>query len=138
MKKLFCAGLSLMCGLTLLTGCKRIPDLPDDPIVFKTGEYVAAYAVNEEIKVSSIENGDKTYLTFGVINAKKGGDYTYAFGDCLGYVDDDKSTRIYALEGESPDEWLIEYYVDGEMENPVVLKAVGAKSSTPDSVNPLE
>ena len=68
------------------------------------------------------------------------GNINYAYGNCLGYVDDDNSDRIYALNGESTDEWLIEYYVTGIMEEPAILREITTKNKKeiPSSVESFD
>lgn len=51
----------------------------------------------------------------------------YAFDKCLGYVDNDKADRIYSLKGQSTDEWLIEYYTKGFMEQPIIYREINKK-----------
>jgi hypothetical protein len=49
---------------------------------------------------------------------------------------DDSNDRIYELSGESTDEWLIKYYVNGEMEIPTILREITIKDEKyiPESV----
>lgn len=129
-------SLTLIVGIFTLTGCQnKLDDLPDNPVVFKTGE------LNEDSGYRTIEHNGKVYIMYGNIKSKGlFRDVSYAYGDCLGYVEDDKSDRIYALDNHSTDEWLIEYNVDGMMEQPVVLREISSKGSNsiPDNVESLD
>ncbi len=112
--------------------------MPDKPIVFKPGELNID---NEDTGYKTIEYNDKAYIMYGRI--KSNGifrDVSYAYGDCLGYIEDDKSNRVYVLANQPIDEWLIEYYVDGIMEQPVVLREISAKgnNSIPDSIESFD
>lgn len=67
---------------------------------------------------------------YGCIKSKGfSGDLSYAYGKCLGYVDDNEFDRIYELKNESTDKWLIEYYTNGIMEEPIVLREISTKTN---------
>ena len=121
--------------LILLSGCStsKIKDLPKDPIEFKRGMIATE---DEEEYYTTIEHDDKKYIMYSSL-VTKNNSYYYAFGDCLGFVDNDTNDRIYKLKGEDSDKWLINYYVNGEMEEPVVLKEVNYTDNIkiPSSVN---
>lgn len=118
----------LLTAIFILTGCQsKLKDLPKEPIVFKSGELNPE---DEDTGYATVEYGDKIYIIFGGIRAiGLLRDISYAYGDCLGYVEDDEADRIYSLVNESTDEWLIEYYVDGIMEQPIVLREISAKGN---------
>lgn len=140
MKKRFTSlSLVLIVGFLFLTGCQnKLKELPDDPIIFETGELNIQ---DEDTGYRTIEYNDKIYIIYGGIKAK--GllrNISYAYGECLGYVEDDKSDRIYALADEPTEEWLIEYHVEAFMENPVVLREITTKDNEeiPASVTSFE
>lgn len=88
--------------------------LPENPIIFNETEIDWHWA---------IENDWKYYFAYSTIKPKWAiWDFNYALWDCLWYVWDDSNDRIYELSGESSDEWLINYYVNGEMEIPTILR----------------
>ena len=122
---------SLLFIWLFLVGCWR-QDLPENPIIFN------------EAKIDwnvAIENDWKFYLTYSTIKPKwLIWDFNYAFWNCLWYVKDDKNYRIYELSWESRDEWLIEYYLNGEMEMPTVLREISItnNSNIPESVEEPE
>lgn len=130
--------LVLLFGIFILTGCKgKVYDLPDNPIVFEFGEF----NTDNGDGYMAVEHNGKAYIMYGAIKSRGLlSDISYAFGECLGYVGDDEADRIYALADESTDEWLIEYYVDGIMENPVVLREISAKGNNniPNCVESFE
>ena len=123
--------LILTAGLFSLTACySPTDDLPDDPIVFRSGETT----VDGESYVT-VEHNGKVYIPYGTIKSRGFGDLSYAYGDCLGYVGDNESDLIYALAGESTDEWLIEYLYSGLMDQPMVFRAISAAGNNiPDCV----
>ena len=122
---------SLLFIWLFLIGCWR-QDLPENSIIFN------------ETKIDwnvAIENDWKFYLMYNTIKPKwLIWDFNYAFWDCLWYVKDDKNYRIYELSWESRDEWLIEYYVNGEMEMPTVLREISITNNSyiPESVEEPE
>ena len=104
----------------------KLKALPDNPILFKSGELEVD---DEDTGYRIVEYEGKRFIMYGKIKPKGLlGNINYAYGKCLGYVDDDKSDRIYALNGESTDEWLIEYYMTGIMEEPVILREITTKN----------
>jgi len=131
MKKIWILSLLWIC--LLFTSCfNNRQDLPENPIIFSETEIDWNWA---------IENDWKYYLTYSTIKPKWViWDFNYAFWDCLWYVGDDKNDRIYELNGESADEWLIKYYVNGEMEMPMVLReiSISNESYIPESVEEPE
>ena len=131
MKKIWFLSLLWIC--LLFTGCfNNRQDLPKNPIVFNETEIDWNWA---------IENDWKYYLAYSTIKPKWViSDFNYAFWDCLWYVGDDKNDRIYELNGESSDEWLINYYVNGEMEIPTILRWISTSNESyiPESVEEPE
>ena len=128
MKKLW-LFLSLLICSTLVAGCGNNKQaLPENPIIFSETEIDWHWA---------IENDWKYYFAYSTIKPKWViWDFNYAFWDCLWYVWDDSNDRIYELSGESSDEWLIKYYVNGEMETPTILREITIKDEKyiPESV----
>lgn len=118
----------LVMGICILPGCQsKWDDLPEKPMIFVASELSFG---DEGAGYRTIEYQGKVYVTYGKVKSKDlSRDFTYAFGDCLGYVGGDQLDRIYALANESTDEWLIEYYIDGFMEGPVVLREISTKGS---------
>ena len=116
----------------------KLKALPDNPILFKSGELEVD---DEDTGYRTVEYEEKRFIMYGKIKPNGLlGNINYAYGNCLGYVDDEKLDRIYALNGESTDEWLIEYYVTGIMEEPVILKEITTKNikEIPSNVESLD
>ena len=136
-KRIFKIVISLLILLSLC-GCKKIEELPNDAINYESGEISFE---NEESGYKTIEYNNKVFIMYG--NIKPKGffrDLSYAYGNCLGYIDDDKDDRIYALLNENSDEWLIEYYTAGMMEQPIVLREISTKGKikVPDIVESFD
>lgn len=114
MKRFLILNFSLLFCL-VFAGCgNNRQALLENPIIFNETEIDWHWA---------IENDWKYYFAYSTIKSKWAiWDFNYAFWDCLWYVWDDKNDRIYELSGESSDEWLIKYYVNGEMEIPTILR----------------
>ena len=131
MKKIWILSLLWIC--LLFTGCfNNRQALPENPIIFNETEIDWNWA---------IENDWKYYFAYITIKPKWViWDFNYAFWDCLWYVGDDKNDRIYELNGESADEWLIKYYVNGEMEMPMILReiSISNKNYIPENVEEPE
>ena len=101
-----------------LSGCGHdLYALPEDPVVFETGTFVNPD--DPEDTFQSVERDGRTYILFGLEKGMK----TH-FGPCLGYVAGDDNRRIFAAEGLPEEEYLIEYYVAGEMEQAVYLRCI--------------
>ena len=136
MKKI---GIILLISLFLLSGCKnKLKELPEKPIVFSTGELNIA---GEDTGYKSVINNDKVYIMYGGIKPKGlFRDNSYAYGECLGYINNDKNDRIYELKDADSNEWLIEYIVDGMMEVPIVLREITTKDDNkiPESVESFD
>lgn len=132
MKRFLILNFSLLFCL-VFTGCgNNRQDLPKNPVIFNETEIDWNWA---------IENDWKYYLAYSTIKPKWIiWDFNYAFWDCLWYVGDDKNDRIYELNGESADEWLIKYYVNGEMEMPMILREISISDDSyiPESVEEPE
>ena len=120
MKQLQTAALLL--AALCLTGCGSLYDLPAEPIVCETGTFVNPD--DPEDTFGTVEWNGRTYILFGI---EKG--IRTHFGACLGYVRGDENQRIFAAEGLPEEEYLIEYYVAGEMEQAVYLRCIDMQSN---------
>ncbi len=101
-----------------LSGCGHdLYALPEDPVVFETATFVNPD--DPEDTIQSVEWAGRTYVQFGLEKGKK-----TQFGPSLGYVAGDENQRIFAAEGLPEEEYLIEYYVAGEMEQAVYLRCI--------------
>lgn len=129
MKRFLILNFSLLFCL-VFAGCgNNRQALPENPIIFNETEIDWHWA---------IENDWKYYFAYSTIKPKWAiWDFNYAFWDCLWFVWDDSNDRIYELSGESSDEWLINYYVNGEMEIPTILRWISTRYEDyiPESVD---
>ena len=121
----------------VLNGCQSgLKDLPNNPIIFS---YNVITYEEDGTEFKTIEYGDKTYVIYGSLKPKGFiGDLTYAYGECLGYIGNNKNNRVYALKNESKDIWLIQYYINGVMDEPIVYKEVNYKGEDPECINPFD
>jgi len=136
MKKIVCLvlGLVLCAGVPAGCGSGRKP-LPENPAVFTQGTHRAESG--EEY--TTIENDGKVFIPYGLVRAAGPmRDLSYAYGDCLGYVKGDENDRIYALIDDPDGAWLIRFYENGIMEQPMVFREVGDTGQVPESVEPFE
>ena len=125
---------AIVCALLLLLLCGCIlpvsDPLPDDPVVFETG----TLETEDGGYVTILWEG-RVYAPYGVLTTTF---FQWSLGACLGYVDGDVEDLVYALSGAHPEEYLVEYYRSGLMDNPMVFRALGTKGiPIPDNVDPL-
>ena len=118
MKGLKTITIMLMTALTI-SGCSlktmqnTLPDLPPAPQSYKQVYF-------EDDGETSIEINGRTYSYFGRLNGKMPDD---SVRDCLGYVDNDKDTRIYSLTDDPLDNFIMIRHVGGIMDQPEFLRA---------------
>ena len=149
MKKKFIAGIMLTC-ICALVGCGQIayPDLPDDAIVFETGEYIDKN--DDDAAYGTLEYEGRTYMPYGTIgeNIKE-----EDIDACIGYIlqtEDNSSIadasnmdfRIYTLTDDSEHNYLMKYYIgDTLMNQPTFWRAVDTKGediNTPPYISSYE
>ena len=118
MKGIKTTTLLLMTAL-LLSGCSMginhndAFDLPSNPQSFKQVYF-------EDDGETSIEINGRTYSYFGRLEGKISDD---SVRECLGYIDNDKDTRIYSLTDDPLDNFLMVKHVGGIMDQPEFLRA---------------
>lgn len=137
MKRILCLVLGLVLCAAVAAGCGngRMP-LPENPAVFTQGTHRAE---NGE-EYATIENDGKVFIPYGLVRAAGPmRDLSYAYGDCLGYVKGDENDRIYALSDDpTGGGWIIRYYMNGIMEQPMAYRELNAAGDVPESVEPFE
>ena len=109
----------VLCAATFFTGCSmlmnfngRKPDLPANAVSFKKHDA-------DSSNLMFIDVNGRTYAPFGMLNGKiKNEDLR----DCLGYVDNDKNDRLYTLNEDPFDNYLVTMNVNGIMEQPVIWR----------------
>lgn len=111
----------------IFTGCGSLnyPDLPTNPIEFRTSVFENPQNDNEEATFSSVEYNGRTYILFGTVSGRlKKTDIQ----SCLGYIvqggEKMEDIRIYSLSSDPDNNYLMECIVEGEMEQPCFLRAV--------------
>ena len=86
-----------------------------------------------------MKNDSKVFVPYGTIRpAGPMRDLSYAYGDCLGYVEGDENDRIYTLSDGPDGDWIIEAYHGGMMDVPMIFRATGASDTIPERVEPFE
>ena len=63
-----------------------------------------------------IDFGGRTYAPFGETNGTM---YNSELRDCVGYIDDDKNDRVYTLNGDPFDNYLVTLYANRIMDQPM-------------------
>ncbi len=116
--KILAAAL-MLCVSLLFSGCAvsdvfggKAPDLPDYAQSFSKHDADSSNLMFMEV------NG-RTYAPFGTLN---GSLKNSSLRDCLGYVDNDKNDRIYTLNEDPYDNYLVTKNVRGFMEQPVIWR----------------
>ena len=137
MRRIICLLLAAVLCAGLLAGCGsgRKP-LPENPAVFTQGQYVPE---GEDTGYTTLENEGKVFIPYGLVRAAGPmRDLSYAYGDCLGYVSGDENERLYALSDDPGGAWIISFYENGIMEQPMVWRELNDNGPVPESVEPFE
>lgn len=142
-------ALTLLLGL-LLVGCgQRIyPEMPDDAIAFKMGEYTDER--DDNALYGTIEYEGRTYMPYGTLGGRIG---EKDIDKCIGYIIQDKNsssivdkndtdTRVYTLADDPAHNYLMDYYIgDTLMNQPDFWRAVDTKEKEidiPEYIDSLE
>ena len=125
--------------LLFLAGCSFDASLPENPIKFHTGTFTNPN--HAENQYQSIEYNGRTYILYD--GNQKGSLTKEVVGPCLGYIvqdgDEDPNDRVYLLKEDPDANYLMEYYVGGEMMPTFFLRAtdtVGQDIPTPSCIEP--
>lgn len=140
MKHRFASFLVSSLLLLPLTGCSRIDySLPEHPTRFVSGTFTNPD--NPEDQYASIEYQGRTYIFYdgGLKGILRGSDVKR----CLGYLvredhPEDQNDRVYLLTEDPDANYLMTFYVNGEMENPLFYRAtdtVGQNIKTPSCID---
>lgn len=134
MVKKIILGLFVFIIIISISGCGKLDDLPSNPIIYHKEDF--QNPIEDDDYVAYVYN-DKKYIPYGYIKSKGlFRDLSYAFGRCLGYVYDDKNERVYELLNEDSDVWIVSYYVNGMMDQPIVLREINSKNiNIPESID---
>ncbi len=103
--------------------------LPDNPVSFEMNDI-------DSSSLNTIEVNDRTYMPYGSLK----GELKYvAIQDCLGYLDGDKNLRVYTLNDDPYDNYLMVVNVDRMNETPDIWRDFSTYSEdifTPKIVEP--
>ena len=138
---------ALLLGGMLLTGCGWLNDsekygaLPNPPVRFTQQDYVNPK--NPEDGYMAVEYGGRLYLPYGTL---KGVIRPKDVQACIGYVfqedyPDDTNSRLHTLAADQDVNYLMEYYVNGMMEQPTFYRALdtrGREIVTPGFIESLD
>ena len=100
-------------GCSLKTMHNDALDLPPNPQSFRQVYF-------EDDGETSIEINGRTYSYFGRLEGKMSCDSVM---ECLGYIDNDKDTRVYSLTDDPLDNFLMVKHIGGIMDQPEFLRA---------------
>jgi len=120
--------------LPILTGCGRRIDyeLPEHPAEFHTGTFVNP--VDPDDTCQSIEYNGRTYIWYGTLNGSIDGS---DIGKCLGYIVQDgvamKDVRVFLLNADSSENYLLQLVSGGMMDQPVFFRAFDTRGKTIDT-----
>lgn len=118
-------------GCSLFNAYAGIPGLPDNAQSFEM--YDA-----DSIDMMLIDVGGRTYAPYGTLKGRLKDDY---LRECLGYVDDDRNTRIYSLSEDPYDDYIVMINTKGVMEQPQFWRAFDTYDEdifTPEYIDSLE
>ena len=112
------------CGAVLLSGCSMFNrdngslELPPNATSIES-----SYDKDQGETLFNYQG--RTYSYFGKLNDKMSDD---SIRECVGYMDDDKNTRIYSLNEDPLDNYLMIKHVGGIMDQPEFLRATDTKN----------
>ena len=133
--KIISIATALICS-SCLSGCfspfkKNFPDLPADPIEFEMKD-------SDSFDMMTITYNGKAYMPFGIIKHRI--NYDESLRECLGYIDNDKDTRVYTLYQDPYDNYLMIKNVSGFMDQPQFWRKCETRKKdiyTPDYIESL-
>lgn len=145
-RQFFAAVLLIMCGM-VLSGCRLFDEsekfgaLPEPPVSFTQKEY--CHPDHPEDGYMAVEYNGRLYVPYGTL---KGMITPKDVKECVGYIcreDDpeDKNAHLHTLTDDPDVNYLMEYYVNGLMEQPNFYRAVdtaGEDIYTPTYIDSLD
>ncbi len=147
MKKRFFICVIFIC-LFVLGGCGKsvYPDLPENPTAFEMGSITVG---EEEAGYGTIEYNGRMYVPYGTLgktlhrdDIKECVGYIICDENSSGYTDlNDKNTRVYTLTDDEENNFLMDYYSEGIMEQPHFWRAADTKNKDikqPDFIDSLD
>ena len=139
------AALLTLCCVTL-AGCGAFDDsrkygaLPEPPVVFRQVEYTDPG--HPEDGYMAVEYNGRLYVPYGTL---RGVLSPKDVKECIGYIyreeyPDDTHTHLHTLADDPDGNFLMEYYVNGMMEQPDFYRAIdtaGKEIATPKYIESL-
>ena len=125
MKRYLCALMIVVLLTLTLSGCQmRYPDMQDDAVAFRGGEYIDTN--DDEAGYLTIDYQGRTYLPYGTL---AGSLQSSDLDRCVGYIIQDehsssnpdpadKTVRIYTLTQDPECDFLMEHYIGTTLMNP--------------------
>lgn len=146
MKKKVIVSILFAC-IFVLGGCGKsiYPDLPDNPTAFEMGSLIYG---DDEAGYGTIEYNGRTYVPYGTLGKTL---HRKDIKECIGYIIcdensssytdlNDTDTRVYTLTDDEENNFLMDYYSKGVMEQPHFWRAAdtrGKEIKQPDFIESL-
>ena len=129
-------ALSLVLCAVLLTGCfiqrqREKYNLPEDPVKFEDRD-----SDSFDMRVLTVNGRD--YMPFGTVKNRMDDSSIKA---CLGFLNGDRNTRVYTLEEDPDNNYIMIYNVEGIMEQQMYWRAadtMGKNVDTPPYIESLD
>ena len=127
-----------LCLASLFSGCNMIPNLfAKKPELPANSESIRKYDA-DSIDMMLIDVGGRTYAPFGTVRNTMS---NIELRDCIGYVDDDKSERVYTLCDDPFDNYLFMANVSSFMDAPMIWRDFATYNEdifTPEFIDPSD
>ncbi len=115
-------------GVVYLRSTKPDYSLPESAQPIKQFEYEDPD--NKDDGYMAVMYNDRTYLPYGTLkNTIKKKD----IANCIGYLNDDKNVRLFLLNGDEDQNYIMEVFTNGFMDQPVFYRAIDTRDRKTDS-----
>lgn len=116
--------LTAVCILTLafcFSGCSMPGDLfAKEPEMYATAGSIKMYD-SDSMDSMLIDVNGRTYAPYGVVKKSMS---NRSLRECVGYIDDDKDRRVYTLEEDPFDNYLVQKTVNAFMDPPMFFRDI--------------
>lgn len=113
-----------LCGAVLLSGCSMFNGNDSGSLELPPNAPPIESSYDADQDEILLTYNDRTYSYFGRLNDKMSNS---SIRECVGYIDDDKDTRIYTLYEDISDNYLMVRHTGGIMDQPEFLRATDTK-----------
>lgn len=113
-----------LCGAVLLSGCSLFNSKDSGNLELPPNAEPVESSYDPDQDETLFSYNGRTYSYFGRLNDKMSNS---SVRECIGYVDDDKDTRIYTLYEDISDNYLMVRHVGGIMDQPEFLRATDTR-----------